>query len=99
MIPVMIVFGWPAVIASFVLTVAGISTRRWKFVMAGAMAGCPFLLYLFFTPRFQLVAVPVAALHFAAAGAIARNHQFAAIALFAPFVGLAVVLAWLLINQ
>jgi hypothetical protein len=99
MAAVLMIFGWPAVITSVVLTVAGISTKRWSLVVAGAVVGSPFLLYLFLTPRFQLVALPVAALHFAAAAAIARNHQLAAVVLFAPFVGLVAFLMWLVVNQ
>ena len=94
-----VLFGWPAVITSVVLTIAGISARRWSFVVAGAMVGSPFLLYLSMTPRFRIIALPVAALHFAAALAVARNHQLAAVALFAPFVGLVTFILLLVINQ
>ena len=99
MVIVLMSFGWPAVLVSLVLTVMGISTKRSSFVIWGAIVGCPFLMYLFLTPRFRVVAIPVGVLYFAAAWAVARNHRLAAVALFTPFVGLVTFLMWLVINQ
>jgi len=56
-----IIFGWPAVFASIVLTSAGIAIRSWMVALVGAIIAAPFMLYLFGTPRFMLVVVPVAA--------------------------------------
>lgn len=96
---VAVIFGWPAVMASILLTLAGIMSARWSLVLAGAAVGSPFLFYLFLTPRFRWVALPVAVLHFAAAGAVARRSRAAACVLVAPFVALAAVVAWHVINQ
>ena len=96
---VAVVFGWPAVITSILLTLTGIAISRWHLVMGGAAVGSPFLFYLFLTPRFRLVALPVALLHFGAAQAVARGHRVAALALVAPFVALAVVVAALVLRQ
>jgi hypothetical protein len=96
---VAIVFGWPAVITSLLLTLTGIARSRWRLVIGGAAAGSPFLFYLFLTPRFRLVALPVALLHFGAARAVARGHRVAALALVAPFVVLATVVAALVLGQ
>ena len=96
---VAVIFGWPAVIVSVLLTLAGIGATRWGFVLAGAVLGTPFLLYLFLTPRFQWVALLVAVLYFASAGAVAHRGRAIALALTAPFVALAAFVAWLVINQ
>jgi hypothetical protein len=96
---VAVVFGWPAVITSVLLTLRGIAISRWRLVIAGASLGSPFLFYLFLTPRFRLVALPVALLHFGAAQAVARSHRVAALALVAPFVVLAFVVAALVLRQ
>jgi hypothetical protein len=45
-----IVFGWPAAIMSILLGVLGVTVRRWTWVVGGALAGSPFLLYLSLTP-------------------------------------------------
>jgi hypothetical protein len=96
---VAVVFGWPAVIASILLTVAGIAVSRWRLVLGGAAVGSPFLFYLFLTPRFRLVALSVALLHFGAAQTAARGYRVAALALAAPFVALAMVVAALVLRQ
>jgi hypothetical protein len=96
---VAVVFGWPAVISSILLTLAGIAVARWQVVLGGAAVGSPFLFYLLLTPRFRLVALPVALLHFGAALAVARGRRAAAFALVAPFVALAAIVAALVRSQ
>ena len=96
---VAVVLGCPAVITSILLTLAGIAASRWRLVLTGAAVGSPFLFYLFLTPRFRLVALPVALLHFGAAQAIARGYRVAALAFAAPFVALAMVVATLVLRQ
>lgn len=84
-----IVFGWPAVCASLLVTSAGIVLRTWRVALAGAFVAAPFMMYLFATPRFGLIALPVSAAHFAAAYALRSRGRLAGAALFAPFVFLA----------
>ena len=96
---VAVIFGWPAVIASIALVLAGVATGRTKMVLAGAIVACPFLFYLFLTPRFQWVAPPMAVLLFLAARATARRQRPTALLLVAPYVGLAVFMAYLVVNQ
>lgn len=92
------ILGWPAVIASIALALAGIATRRTKLVLAGAIVACPFLFYLFLTPRFRWA--PLAAvLLFLAVRATARRHRGTALLLVAPYVGLAMFVAYLVVNQ
>ena len=96
---VAVVFGWPAIVASVILTFAGIAFSRWPLALAGAGVATPFLLYVWATPRFGAMAVPVALLYFAAAGAVARSRPYAALALTAPFVALALLMARLVLSQ
>ena len=96
---VAVIFGWPAVIASIALVLAGVATTRTKMVLAGAIVACPFLFYLVLTPRFQWVAPPVAGLLFLAVRATARRQRGTALFLVAPYVGLAVFVAYLVVQQ
>lgn len=93
------VLGWPAVIASLALALVGIATTRARMVLAGAVVACPFLFYLFLTPRLRWVAPPVAALLFGAARATARRQRRAALLLAAPYVGGVVFVAYLVATQ
>jgi len=94
-----VIFGWPAVIASIVLALVGVATTRAQMVLAGAVVACPFLFYLFLTPRLRWVAPPVAVLLFLAVRAAARRQRRAALLLVAPYVWLAGFVAYLVVNQ
>jgi hypothetical protein len=96
---VAVVFGWPAVIVSILLTLAGIAVSRSRLVLGGALVGSPFLFYLLLTPRFGWVVPPVALSYFGAALAVARGHRVTAFACVAPFLALAVVVAELVLRQ
>jgi len=94
-----IIFGWPAVFTSIVITTAGITVRPWMVALIGAIIAAPFMFYLFGTPRFMLVAVPAAVAHFAAAYALHRGSRLFALVLFAPFVALAAYVFSIAIRQ
>jgi hypothetical protein len=96
---VAVIFGWPAVVASLGLALVGIATTRSRMVLAGAVVACPFLFYLFLTPRFRWVAPPVAALLFLAARSAARTQRGTALLLVAPYVALALFVAYLAVTQ
>jgi hypothetical protein len=96
---VAVIFGWPSVIASLVLVVAGLVTRGARLMLAGAIVGSPFLFYLSLTPRFRWVAPPVAVLLFCAARAVASRRSRTVLAMVSPYVALAVWVAWLVVNQ
>ena len=96
---VAVIVGWPAVIASLVLALVGIAMTRARMVLAGAVVACPFLFYLFLTPRLRWVAPPVATLLFVAARATARRQRRAALLSVAPYVGLVVFVAYLVVTQ
>ena len=84
---------------SLVLALVGTATTRAELVLAGAVVACPFLFYLFLTPRLRWVAPPVAALLFLAAPAAARRMRRTALLLIVPYAGLAVFVAYLALNS
>jgi hypothetical protein len=84
-----VICGWPAVLASTLLTIAGITRRSAMIARAGAMIASPFMIFLFFTPRFRLIALPVLFAHYATAYALRRDRRVVAAAFFAPFIVLA----------
>jgi hypothetical protein len=94
-----VIVGWPAVLASIVLAIVGIATERPRLVFAGAIVACPFLLYVFLTPRLRWVSPPVAALLFLAAGAVARRQRRVAAAMLVPYLCVCAFVAYLVVNQ
>ena len=97
---VAILFGWPAIVASVVLVMTGISLSRWPLTLAGAAVAMPFLLYVWASPRFgATTAVPVALLYFGAAWAVARGRTGMAFAFSAPFLALVTLMARLVLGQ
>lgn len=81
-----IVFGWPAVIASIAVTTAGLIAKRAALVAAGATVALPFMSYLFASPRFTWIAIPIVVMHFGSAFAIQRGRTLLAWCGFLPFV-------------
>ena len=81
-----IVLGWPAVIASIILVLAGIVRRRSRIVLVGVFLGCPFLLYLFGTPRFGWLALIVEMLYFGSWWAVDHSRRVFALAMATPFI-------------
>lgn len=91
-----IVFGWPAVLTSIAVTILGLTAKRAALVVAGAVIALPFMFYLFASPRFTWIAVPVAVMHFASAYALHRGRVLLAWGGFLPFVITAGLVARLL---
>jgi hypothetical protein len=94
-----IAFGWPAVIASIILVLAGIVAARSRFVLAGVLLACPFLLYLSGTPRFGWLAPIVAAFYLGSWWAVRGSRRGVALAMATPFISLAGFLASLVLSQ
>jgi hypothetical protein len=94
-----VVFGWPAVVASVVLTSCGIALRRPALALAGAIVAVPFMLYLFASPGARWIAPPVALAHFATPFALRRSGRGLAALLLLPFVLLAAYIATLVVRQ
>lgn len=96
---VAVLFGWPAVVLSLALTLAGIAVGRWRVALAGTLIGSPFLLYVFGSPRIGWLSLVVGALYLGSAQAVARSQRALALAMATPFVLLASFIAWLVLNQ
>lgn len=80
-------------IASIAVTILGLAIRRAALVVAGAAVALPFMFYLFASPRFTWMAVPVAAMHFGSAYAVRRGRVLLAWCGFLPFVIAAALVA------
>jgi len=94
-----ITFGCPAIITGIVVTTTGIAVRSWGVALIGAIIAVPFMFYLFGTPRFMLISVPVAFAHFSVAYVLYRGRRLSALVLFAPFVALAAYIFSLVARQ
>jgi hypothetical protein len=91
--------GWPAVIASITLVMVGIARARGYLVLVGALLACPFLLYLFASPRIRWLAPIVGALYVWSSAAAGRSQRGLALFMTTPFVLLAGFVAWIVLNQ
>ena len=78
-------FGWPAVAASVLLSAVGIILRRTLVVFIGAALALAFLLHLAGTPRYALTAPVVAVLYLATVYAVARLRRWVAWLLWMVF--------------
>ncbi len=91
------IFGWPAIIASILLSVVGVWLKKPALVVASGIVCIPFTYYIsngFSTPAFLL---PFFA--FGSAFAITRQKNRVAWLLIAPIFIVAVVLAYIVLTQ
>src|SRR4029453_7745237 len=96
---VVVALGWPAVMASMALVFTGVVLGRWRVALFGAFVACPFLLYLFASPRIRWLSVIVGVLYLGSAQAVARSQTVLALAMATPFVVLAGAVAGLVVGQ
>jgi hypothetical protein len=94
-----VLLGWPAVIVSVALVLVGVVRLRAQVALAGAILGCPFLLYLFATPRVGWFSLLVGALYIGSSKAVAQSRRGLAVAMATPFVVLAGFVAGAVLNQ
>ena len=93
------IFGWPAVVASILVTLVALVRGSSKLAVAGALLALPFMFYMFGTPRFRLVALPIFGSHLAAAYPLQRGNRTLALILFLPFACFAAFVARLVVTQ
>lgn len=89
--------GWPAIIASILLSIAGLSMKKPNLVVIAGVVFMPFTYYLSNGLRNPLVIMPF--LLFASAWAIRRQNIRLAWLLFAPLVIVVFWLAFVVLNQ
>ena len=93
---VQIVFGWPAILASILLSVAGVWLKRPSLLITAGIVCIPFTYYL---SGFRTPAVILPLFQFGSAFAIARQKTLLAWLFIAPIVMIAVLLAYVVLTQ
>jgi hypothetical protein len=93
---VQIIFGWPAIMTSILLSIAGIWLKRPALLVTAGIVCIPFAYYLsgYRTP---VVILPL--LQFGSAFAITRHRNLIAWLLILPIIVIAVVLAYVVLTQ
>jgi hypothetical protein len=94
-----IILGWPAVISSIILVLAGIVRGRSRIALVGVFLGCPFLLYLSGSPRLGWLALIVGVFYFGSWWAVNQSRRGFALAMATPFICLAGFVASLVLSQ
>ncbi len=95
-----VVFGWPAVVVSVVLAAAGIVFRKPALLVVSAVLAAPFSYYLSGAESWVALAgaaIPITLV--AGAYAVKRRLSWVAWCLLAPFVGVAIWLAVVVVSQ
>jgi hypothetical protein len=96
---VQIIFGWPAIITSLLLSVSGLALRKpWLLVIAGVLA-IPFAWYLSGYPAIRTPAALLPLFQFGAAWALQREKKVLAWVLLSPLAIITVVLAVAVLRQ
>ena len=94
---VQIIFGWPAVITSILLSIAGIRLKRPALLIASGIICIPFTYYI--SNGFRNPAALLPLFQFASAYALARNRELIAWLLITPLIVVSVVLAYAVLTH
>lgn len=94
---VQIVFGWPAILSSILLSIAGVSLKKQAFLIAAGIVCIPFTYYISNGFRTPVILLPL--FLFGSAFAIARQKNLIAWLFVAPIVIIAMVLAYVVLIQ
>lgn len=96
---VQIIFGWPAILSSQVLSAVGILKRKPWVVALGGLLCVPFAFYLsgYQAVRFSAFLLPL--FQFASAWTLRANRKILAWILLFPLAGVSVVLAYIVLTQ
>lgn len=93
---VQIIFGWPAIIISILLSLAGVWRKKPAVLIAAGMISIPFTYYL---SGFRTPAVILPFFHFGSAYAITHQKTLAAWLLTVPMMIVAAILAYAVLTQ
>ena len=93
---VQIVFGWPAIITSILLSIAGVWLRKPALLIASGIVCIPFTYYL---SGFRTPAIVLPFFQFGSAFAIRRQRNSLAWLLITPLVIIAGLLAYVVLTQ
>src|SRR5215210_7445083 len=94
-----IIFGWPFMIASLLLSVAGILLKRQQYLVAGALFFLPPSLYMSGYPAIRWFALLLPFFIFAAAYFVKSNRSGIAWLLLLPPIAMSAWLAYLVMEQ
>jgi hypothetical protein len=93
---VQIIFGWPAIITSILLSIAGVWLKKPALLVTAGIVCIPFTYYL---SGFRTPAVVLPLFQFGSAYAVTRQKNLLAWLLLLPLVVIAVVLAYAVLTQ
>jgi hypothetical protein len=93
---VQIIFGWPAIITSILLSVAGVWLKKPALLVTAGIVCIPFTYYL---SGYRTPAVILPLFQFGSAYAVTRQKNLLAWLLLLPLVVIAVVLAYAVLTQ
>jgi|SRR5215213_7666124 len=93
---VQIIFGWPAIITSILLSIAGIWLKKPALLVTAGIVCIPFTYYL---SGIRTSAILLPLFQFGSAVAIMRHKNLLAWLLMTPIVIIAVALAYLVLTQ
>jgi hypothetical protein len=94
---VQIIFGWPAIIASILLSIAGVWLKKPALLVAGGIVCIPFTYYI--SSGFRLPTLVLPLFQFGSAYAIQRQKYLLAGLLIAPLVIVSTLLAYFVLTQ
>ena len=94
-----VVFGWPAVILALILSVAGIVRKRPIWLFVAAIILIPITIYLIGSPRIGWMGFTIPVSLSGAGIAVRRRREGLAWVLLAPFVGVFVWLAIIVMGE
>jgi hypothetical protein len=93
---VQIVFGWPAIIVSILLSIAGVWLKKPALLVTAGIVCIPFTYYL---SGYHVAAVILPLFQFVSADAIRRQKNLLAWLLIIPIIVIALVLAYAVLTQ
>ena len=93
---VQIIFGWPAIITSILLSIAGVWRKKPALLVAAGIVCIPFTYYL---SGYHVAAVSLPLFQFVSADAIRRQKNLLAWLLIVPLIVIALVLAYVVLTQ
>ena len=94
---VQIIFGWPAIITSILLSAAGVLLKKPAFLVAAGFICIPFAAYL--TAGYRTPALVLPLFQFGSASAIVRKKTVLAWLLITPLAIVAALLAYVVLTQ
>jgi len=94
---IQIIFGWPAIITTILLSVAGLVLKKHVPLIIAGIVCVPFTYYISNGFRNPFVLLPL--LQFASAFTITRQKQFVAWLLITPLILSAIILAYAVLTQ